>query len=202
MIKARQHYESDLLSIGELREIEKKAVEQTVKELDQIAGSTVVTDGEQTKPSFLTYPIYDLVFNCYKFDDSCFQITFSDGKSTNFIPSFLHINMPFLGHKRTLPRLIKAPFRYAAYAYKYLDVAKTLTKKPIKQAVITASALSMVYAPNILKTGEIDNYSREQFLKDLVNECEKDIRLCLGKFNFYFPCKDLLFRSWSICCST
>ncbi len=84
MIKARQQYESDLLPIGDLREIEKKAVEQTVKELDQIAGSTVVTDGEQTKPSFLTYPIYDLVFNRYKFDDSCFQITFSDGNSTNF----------------------------------------------------------------------------------------------------------------------
>ena len=81
---------------------------------------------------------------------------------------------------RTLPRLVKAPFRYATYAYKYLDVAKKLTKKPIKQAVITASALSLVYAPHLLKTYHIENYSHEQFLKDLINECEKDVRLCLG----------------------
>jgi hypothetical protein len=80
LIKARIQFESDLLPVEELREIEKKAVEQTVKELDQITGSTVVTDGEQAKPSFLTYPIYDLVFDRYKFDDKCFQITFSDGK--------------------------------------------------------------------------------------------------------------------------
>jgi 5-methyltetrahydropteroyltriglutamate--homocysteine methyltransferase len=96
---------------------------------------------------------------------------------------FLPINISFLGHKRTLPRLVKGPFRYAAYAYKYLNVAKTLTNKPIKQAVITASALSMVYAPHLLKTNEIDNYSHGQFLKDVVDECEKDIRLCLGKFD-------------------
>lgn len=84
-----------------------------------------------------------------------------------------------LGHVRTLPRLVKAPFQYATYAYKYLDVAKKRTKKPVKQAVITASALSMVYAPHLLKTSPIDNYPHEQFLKDLINECERDIRLCL-----------------------
>jgi len=82
LIRARHQYESDLLPIGELRAIEKKAVEQTVKELDEITGSTILTDGEQTKPSFLTYPIYDLVYDRYKFDEKCFQITFSDGKST------------------------------------------------------------------------------------------------------------------------
>ncbi len=83
LIKARIQYESDLLPIEELRLIEKQAVEQTVRELDQIAGSAVVTDGEQTKPSFLTYPIYDLVYDRYKFDDKCFRITFADGKPMN-----------------------------------------------------------------------------------------------------------------------
>ena len=90
----------------------------------------------------------------------------------------------YIGHVRTLPRLVKAPFQYATFAHKYLDVAKRLSNKPVKQAVITASALSMVYAPHILKTSEIENYSHEQFLKDLTNECEKDIRLCLRKFNY------------------
>ncbi|CAF1652905.1 unnamed protein product, partial [Didymodactylos carnosus] len=155
LVKARIQFESDLLLVGELRKIEKEAIEQTVQELDQLTGSVILTDGEQTKPSFLTYPINDLIFECYKFDNQWFQITFTDG------------------HIRTLPRLIKAPFRYATYAYKYLDVAKLLTKKPVKQAVVTASALSLVYSPHLLKTGFIEKYSYEQFLKDLTNECER-----------------------------
>ena len=85
------------------------------------------------------------------------------------------------GHIRTLPRLVKAPFQYATYAYKYLDVTKRLTKKPIKQAIITASALSLVYSPDLIAGDNIiENYSREQFLRDLINECQKDIRFCLG----------------------
>lgn len=42
-----------------------------------------------------------------------------------------------------------------------------------RQAVITPSALSMIYPK-----AEIPGYSLEQFLNDLTNECEKDIRLC------------------------
>ena len=80
LFRARIQYESDLLPIEDLREIEKKAVEQTVKELEEKTGSMVLTDGEQTKTSFLTYPIYDLVFEYYKFDDKCFRITFTDGQ--------------------------------------------------------------------------------------------------------------------------
>jgi 5-methyltetrahydropteroyltriglutamate--homocysteine methyltransferase len=48
------------------------------------------------------------------------------------------------------------------------------TKNPIKQAVISASALSLIYPP-----GGIEGYPKEEFISDLVNECEKDIRLCL-----------------------
>ena len=94
------------------------------------------------------------------------------------------------GHVRTLPRLVKAPFQFVTYAYKYLDVAKKLTDKPIKQAVITASALSMVYTPHLLNERQIPNYSREQFLKDLIDECEKDIRLCLGRRHLSFSVED------------
>ena len=182
LVNARIQYESDLLPLQDLHQIEKEAVEQTVRELDRVAGSDIVTDGEQTKPSFLTYPIYDLVYDRYKFDEKCFRITFSDGRMKIKVSLVLHF-LFVLGHVRTLPRLVKAPFQYATYAYKYLDVAKKLTDKPIKQAVITASALSLVYAPHLLKTYHIENYSHEQFLKDLVNECEKDIRLCLGNLS-------------------
>jgi 5-methyltetrahydropteroyltriglutamate--homocysteine methyltransferase len=42
-----------------------------------------------------------------------------------------------------------------------------------RQAIITPSALSMVYPK-----ATIEGYSREQFLADLMNEAEKDIRKC------------------------
>lgn len=44
----------------------------------------------------------------------------------------------------------------------------------MKQSVIAPSTLSLVY-----RKESIENYSREQFLNDLINEGEKDIRLCL-----------------------
>lgn len=44
----------------------------------------------------------------------------------------------------------------------------------MKQAVIAPSMLCLLYPLE----GEIEGYSREQFLEDLVNECEKDIRKC------------------------
>ncbi len=42
-----------------------------------------------------------------------------------------------------------------------------------REAVIAPSALSMVYP-----IATIEGYSREQFLDDLINEAEKDIRKC------------------------
>jgi 5-methyltetrahydropteroyltriglutamate--homocysteine methyltransferase len=45
---------------------------------------------------------------------------------------------------------------------------------PLKQAVISASALSLLYP-----AGGIDGYPRAAFLDDLVREAEQDIRRCL-----------------------
>ena len=44
-----------------------------------------------------------------------------------------------------------------------------------REAVIAPSALSLVYPK-----ATIEGYSREQFLDDLVNEAEKDIRRCFA----------------------
>jgi methionine synthase II (cobalamin-independent) len=44
--------------------------------------------------------------------------------------------------------------------------------KPLKQAVIAPSMLALLYPLD----GEVKSYSRDQFLRDLCNECEKDIR--------------------------
>jgi 5-methyltetrahydropteroyltriglutamate--homocysteine methyltransferase len=83
--------------------------------------------------------------------------------------------IPFAdGHTRNLSRLTAGPFRYHTYAVKYLEEAKKHTQKPVKQAVISASVLSLLYPSE-----GIDSYSRESFLEDLISEAEADIRRCL-----------------------
>jgi 5-methyltetrahydropteroyltriglutamate--homocysteine methyltransferase len=70
--------------------------------------------------------------------------------------------------------LTTAPFCYATFAVEYLRTAQKYTKHPLKQAVIAPSALSLVY-----NGGAIEHYSKEQFLNDLLDEAEKDVRQCL-----------------------
>jgi 5-methyltetrahydropteroyltriglutamate--homocysteine methyltransferase len=133
-----------------------KAVSETLAEFEK-TGSPVITDGEQSKTSFVTYPLHgspDLSPNGMK-------IGFEDG------------------HFRQLPLLTKGPFRYRSYAVEYLRTARKYTTLPLKQAVISASALSLIYPPQ-----GIEGYPQTAFLDDLINECEKDIRLCLQENAF------------------
>ncbi len=136
----------------EFHRIAEGAVLDTIRRFEK-TGSPVITDGEQTKPSFATYSI-----------DGLSNLT-SDG-----------VVIPFEdGHTRQLPRLTAGPFRYATYASKYLAAARKLTALPIKQAVISASALSLIYPSD-----EIPGYSRDTFLSDLVDEAANDIRQCFA----------------------
>ncbi|CAF0872831.1 unnamed protein product [Adineta steineri] len=157
LIAALRSYRYGRMGRERLNDFYTRAVQTTIEELEA-TGSKIITDGEQTKPSFLIYPIFDLVDESYSFSSDCFSLKFADG------------------HQRALPRLVKAPFRYAKYAHTYIDTAKKFTGLPIKQAVISPSALSMVYPVATIK-----GYSHDQFLTDLINESEKDIRLCLEK---------------------
>lgn len=118
----------------------------------EATGSPVITDGEQRKSSFVTYPL-----------DGSDRIT-TGGMRIEFAD----------GHHRQLPVLTKGPFRFATYADGYLREAQRHTRLPLKQAVISASALSLIYPAE-----GIPGYPREQFIADLVNECETDIRRCL-----------------------
>jgi len=102
-----------MIGRNRLNTLREKAIRTTIEELEATE-SKVITDGEQGKPSFLTYPIYALADECYTFSSDCFALTFSDG------------------HQRSLPLLTKAPFRYATYAHKYVDEAKKYTDLPIK----------------------------------------------------------------------
>jgi 5-methyltetrahydropteroyltriglutamate--homocysteine methyltransferase len=125
-----------------------EALRDTIDRLEQ-TGSPVLTDGEQTKPSFATYPLSGL------------QNLAPDG-----------VVIPFAdGHQRQLPRLTAGPFRYGVHAENYLKAARAYTQRPVKQAVISASALSLLYPST-----EIPGYSREAFVADLINEAEADIR--------------------------
>jgi 5-methyltetrahydropteroyltriglutamate--homocysteine methyltransferase len=74
------------------------------------------------------------------------------------------------GHTRQLPRLTQGPFRYGKYAGEYVRRTKPLTNRLLKQAVISASALSLLYP-----TGGIAGYPREKFIEDLVSEAAADI---------------------------
>lgn len=126
------------------------AVEETLKRF-AATGSPIVSDGEQAKSSFATYPMEGL---------------------DNLAPDGVQI--PFEdGHIRQLPRLSHAPFRYGLYAGTYLPRARKFTTLPLKQAVISASAMSLLYPQEGLK-----DYSQEEFLNDLVHHAVADIRSC------------------------
>src|SRR5258706_2578558 len=129
------------------------AIRDTIKRFEA-TGSPVVTDGEQRKyHNFATYCVHGLANTA----PDGFTIPFSDG------------------HTRRLSRLTSGPFRYKRYADSYLEVAQCYAHVPLKQAVISPSALSLMY------TDKISDYSREQFIDDLLGEHETEIRRCLKK---------------------
>jgi 5-methyltetrahydropteroyltriglutamate--homocysteine methyltransferase len=133
------------------------AVKDTIERFEA-TGSPVISDGEQRKyQNFWTYSVHGL------------SNTAPDG-----------FKIPFAaGHTRRMPRLVKGPFRYKRYADAYLDVALKYAHRPLKQAVISPSALSLMYPADA-----IPGYSRDEFIHDLLGEAEKEIRRCLEKGAF------------------
>jgi 5-methyltetrahydropteroyltriglutamate--homocysteine methyltransferase len=130
------------------------AVRDTIERFEE-TGSPVITDGEQRKyHNFLTYCVEGL------------PNTAPDGFTISFAS----------GHTRRLPRLTHGPFRYRRYADSFLDVARRYAHVALKQAVISPSALSLMYPPDPLP-----DYSRAQFIDDLLHEHEMEVRRCLNK---------------------
>jgi 5-methyltetrahydropteroyltriglutamate--homocysteine methyltransferase len=131
-----------------------EAIRDTIR-LFEATGSPVITDGEQRKyHNFWTYCVHGMVNTA----PDGFKIPFS------------------AGHTRRMPRLTAGPFRYLRQADSYLDVALRYARVPVKQAVISPSALSLMYP-----AAEIPGYSREQFIDDLLLEHETEVRNCLEK---------------------
>jgi 5-methyltetrahydropteroyltriglutamate--homocysteine methyltransferase len=138
----------------ELDSLYDDAIRNTIERFEA-TGSPVITDGEQRKyHNFATYCVHGLPNTA----PDGFAIAFADG------------------HTRRLSRLTRGPFRYSRYADRYLDVALRYAHVPVKQAVISPSALSLMYPAE-----RIADYPREQFIEDLLREHETEIRRCLNK---------------------
>ncbi|HEV7508106.1 MAG TPA: cobalamin-independent methionine synthase II family protein [Thermoanaerobaculia bacterium] len=131
-----------------------EAIRDTIERFEA-TGSPMITDGEQRKyHNFWTYSVHGLANTA----PDGFKVPFS------------------AGHTRRMPRLTSGPFRYRRHADTYLDVAMRYAHVPMKQAVISPSALSLMYPAEA-----IAGYSREEFIQDLLNEHETEIRNCLRK---------------------
>jgi 5-methyltetrahydropteroyltriglutamate--homocysteine methyltransferase len=151
LIEAVEHGDGDDPRLDPLYD---DAIRDTIERFEA-TGSPVITDGEQRKyHNFWTYSVQGL---------------------SNTAPDGFRI--PFTaGHTRRMPRLTAGPFRYRRYADSYLDVATRYARLPLKQAVISPSALSLMYPAE-----GIPDYSRDQFIDDLLAEHETEIRRCLQK---------------------
>jgi 5-methyltetrahydropteroyltriglutamate--homocysteine methyltransferase len=131
-----------------------EAVKDTIQRFEA-TGSPIITDGEQCKyQNFWTYTVEGL------------PNTAPDG-----------FKIPFAaGHVRRMPRLTAGPFHYKRYADRYVETARRYTQHPLKQAVISPSALSLLYPAD-----ELTGYPRARFIEDLIHEHVVEVRGCLNK---------------------
>ena len=136
----------------DLEPLYERAVEETIA-LFEATGSPVITDGEQHKfHNFWTYSVH----GSPNLDEHGFAIPFA------------------AGHTRRMPRLTRGPFRYRRYADAFLRAAQRFAHVPIKQAVISPSALSLLYPEH-----ELPDYPRTEFIDDLIQEHVTEVRQCL-----------------------
>ncbi len=154
-------YDAGKVTREELKREQDAACLDSIKRMEA-TGAPFVSDGEQRASSFATYPIVDTLAGT--------------GLAPNLAGDGQYFAIFTDGHHRQLPRLTGGPFKYKTFASEYVTEAMKMATKPLKQAVIAPSMLSLLYPLD----GKLDGYSREQFLTDLCNECEKDIRQCFA----------------------
>lgn len=155
--KAIADYDSGKIAHEDLVREQDAACLDSIKRMEA-TGSQIVSDGEQRTSSFATYPLTDTLAGT--------------GLAKNLAADGQYFAIFSDGHHRQLPRLTGGPFRYKTYASEYVEKAKKMATKPLKQAMIAPSMLALLYPLD----SKVEGYSREQFHSDLVDECEKDIR--------------------------
>ncbi|PZS13541.1 MAG: hypothetical protein DLM57_16430 [Pseudonocardiales bacterium] len=150
-------YDAGTIGFDDLAAQQDAACKDSIERMEA-TGAPIVSDGEQRASSFATYPITDTLAGTGLADNLA-----GDGQYFAIFDD---------GHHRQLPRLTGGPFRYKTFASDYLSKSIPYATKPMKQAVIAPSMLSLLYPLD----GSLDGYTREQFLSDLCDEAEKDIR--------------------------
>ena len=158
---AFQAYDDGKISHADLVAEQDAAAEDSIRRLEA-TGEPIVTDGEQRESSFATYPITDTLAGTGLADNLA-----GDGQYFAIFDD---------GHHRQLPRLTGGPFRYKTYASQFVEKNVAIASNPVKQAVIAPSMLMLLHPLE----GEIPGYSRDEFLSDLCDEVEKDIRQCFA----------------------
>jgi 5-methyltetrahydropteroyltriglutamate--homocysteine methyltransferase len=126
LLDALREHGEHVTEDGPLERLYDEAIRDTIARFEA-TGSPLITDGEQRKfRNFCTYCVEGL---------------------PNVEPDGFCI--PFAaGHARRLPRLTSGPFRYRRYADRFVEHAQRYARVPVKQAVISPSALSLMYPEN------------------------------------------------------
>lgn len=152
LIEAARAFERGEVSRQALDRLYDEATLDTIRRFEA-TGSPVISDGEQRKyHNFATYCVHG---------------------SPNFAPDGFRLQ--FVDHYRQWPRLTRGPFKYLHRAERYLSDAMRLATRPLKQAVISPSALSLFYPVD-----PIPDYSRDEFLSDLLEQHASEVRECLA----------------------
>jgi methionine synthase II (cobalamin-independent) len=157
--EAYADYDEGKISQEQFVAAQDEAAEDSIRRLEG-TGEPIVTDGEQRESSFATYNLADTLAGTGAADhlalDGQYFAIFDDG------------------HHRQLPRVTGGPFRYKRYASEFVAKNVVIATHPVKQAVIAPSMMMLLYPLE----GEIEGYSRAQFLDDVIDEAEKDVRSC------------------------
>ncbi|MFT4231589.1 MAG: hypothetical protein QM606_02260 [Leucobacter sp.] len=143
--------ETGLASQAQLREEQMLAVLDTLERM-AATGSPIVSDGEQRRQSFSSYPL-----GTDEVEEGPVFAVFADG------------------HHRVIPSLARAPFAFRSWAADDVAAARALTALPLKQAVISPSMLSLM-----VPAAGLEGYTREEFLDDVVAGCAEDIGRCFA----------------------
>lgn len=155
--QAYADYDAGKIGREQLEAEQEAAVRDSITRLEATE-SPIISDGEQRISSFATYPLTDTLAGT--------------GLADHLAPGGQYFAIFADGHHRQLPLLTGGPFRYRNYAADMLKKSIRIATRPMKQAVIAPSMITLIYPLD----EELPGYSRSQFEEDLCNECEKDIR--------------------------
>ena len=148
--RSRCRWKPGVWNLNGLRLSEDCAVRDTLHRFEATGSPVARSDGEQRRTSFAQYPLAP-----------------GDAEAGPVLAVFAD------GHHRIVPRLVRAPFRFGHWAADDVRAARELTELPLKQAVVSPSMLSLM-----VPAEGLGDYSREDFLEDIVQGCAEDIRRC------------------------